>query len=113
LSWVPQLAALDRADVFVSHAGMNSIMESMHFGTPVVAIPHMPEQKIIADRLVSLGLGTRLDEADLSATLLREAVDRVAADAPTKARVAALQTELHTANGPTQAADYIENQARA
>ena len=49
--WVPQLAVLEHADAFVSHAGMNSVMEAMYFGTPVVAVPHMPEQRLVADRL--------------------------------------------------------------
>jgi MGT family glycosyltransferase len=108
MPWAPQLAALDRADVFVSHAGMNSVMESMYFGTPVVAIPHMPEQRIVADRLVELGLGTRLQEDELSPELLREAVNRVAGDAPTGARVGEMRNELRAVDGPSRATDYIE-----
>jgi MGT family glycosyltransferase len=112
MSWVPQLAALDRADVFVSHAGMNSVMESMYFGTPVVAIPHMPEQRIIADRLVELGLGARVDEGELTAHLLRDAVNHVAGDTGVRARVDSLRRELRAVDGPSRAADYIERCAR-
>lgn len=36
---VPQLEILARAAVFVSHAGMNSTMESLHAGVPMVLLP--------------------------------------------------------------------------
>src|SRR5699024_5084624 len=36
---VPQLAVLRRADVFVTHGGMNSVLESLHFGVPMVVLP--------------------------------------------------------------------------
>lgn len=108
MRWVPQLAVLERADVFVSHAGMNSVMESMYFGTPVVAIPHMPEQRITASRLAELGLGTRLEPADITAERLRAAVDGLAEDKGVRARVDALRDDMRALDGPSLAADYIE-----
>lgn len=36
---VPQLEVLERADLFVTHGGMNSVMESPYFGVPMVVIP--------------------------------------------------------------------------
>lgn len=113
MRWVPQLAVLERADVFVSHAGMNSVMEAMTFGTPVVAVPHMPEQRIIASRLEELGLGVHLPPADVTAEGLRDAVTALAADEQKCANVRALRDDLRGTDGPSLAADYIEARAKA
>ncbi|MET7641829.1 macrolide family glycosyltransferase [Streptomyces sp. NPDC005438] len=112
MDWVPQLSVLERADVFVSHAGMNSVIESLYFGTPVVAVPHMPEQRLVAARLVELGLGTHLPGTDVSAERLRSEVDRLAGDEETLRRVHALRDELREGGGPARAADYIESRIR-
>lgn len=106
--WVPQLTVLERADAFVSHAGMNSVMEAMYFGTPVVAVPHMPEQRLVAARLQELGLGAYLEPAEATGERLREAVDRVAAAEHTRAQVRALSETLRSTDGPVIAADYVE-----
>ncbi|MFI9363027.1 nucleotide disphospho-sugar-binding domain-containing protein [Kitasatospora sp. NPDC053057] len=76
----PQLAVLRRASAFVSHAGMNSVMEALTYGVGIVAVPRTPEQAANAGRLVELGLGERLDAATESAGALRAAIDRVASD---------------------------------
>jgi MGT family glycosyltransferase len=57
----PQLAVLRHADAFVTHAGMNSVLETLHYGVGMVTLPHTPEQSLNADRVEQLGLGTRLD----------------------------------------------------
>jgi UDP:flavonoid glycosyltransferase YjiC (YdhE family) len=44
-------------DVFITHAGMNSVNESICKGVPMILLPHTYEQKLIADRIVELGLG--------------------------------------------------------
>ncbi len=106
--WVPQLEVLERADAFVSHAGMNSVMEAMYFGTPVVAVPHTPEQRLIAARLQELGLGAHLPRGEVTGERLYEAVNRVSGDADTRARVRSLGEAMRAAGGPVAAADYVE-----
>lgn len=68
----PQVAVLRHADVFISHAGMNSTMEALAYGVPIVALPRTPEQEANADRVAELGLGERLRPGDdLSAAVNR------------------------------------------
>ncbi|MBB1158440.1 MULTISPECIES: macrolide family glycosyltransferase [Amycolatopsis] len=76
----PQLDVLRAATAFVSHAGMNSTLESLYFGVPLIAVPHMPEQEMTARQVEELGVGRRLDPALTTADLLRATVDQVAAD---------------------------------
>jgi MGT family glycosyltransferase len=41
---VPQLAVLERTAVFVTHGGMNSALEGLASGVPMVVIPQHAEQ---------------------------------------------------------------------
>ena len=104
----PQTAVLRRASAFVSHTGMNSTMESLFYGVPLVAVPQMPEQSINARRVEELGAGRRLDSARVDASSLRSAVDEVAADSSIRAAVEALQRAVRSYGGPAAAADALE-----
>lgn len=108
---VPQLDVLRRADVFVTHGGVNSVMEAMWHGVPLVAIPHTIEQLMFADRAAQLGLGVRLDPAGITAGALRAAVDSVAADPGYRARLAGISAAARQAGGYQRAADAIAQAA--
>ncbi|MBQ4610839.1 MAG: glucosyltransferase, partial [Clostridia bacterium] len=72
-SAVDQIAALQKADVFISHCGMNSASESLYFGVPLVMYPQTAEQGAVAERIRQLGAGLMLRGADPGA--VREAAD--------------------------------------
>jgi len=55
--YVPQQQLLYHVDIFITHAGMNSVNESICSGVPMILIPHTYEQKLIANRVENLGLG--------------------------------------------------------
>ncbi|GAA3837605.1 glycosyltransferase [Saccharothrix violaceirubra] len=82
---VPQVAVLRHASVFLSHAGMNSVLESLWHGVPLVTVPQIPEQRAVAARTAELGLGVVVDRptpealraAVASATVLRPAAEAV------------------------------------
>src|ERR1700712_18314 len=54
---VPQLAVLARAELFVTHGGMNSACESLVHGVPMVVYPQTADQPRVAARLEQLGAG--------------------------------------------------------
>lgn len=105
---VPQLDVLGAADLFVTHGGMNSVMESLYHGVPMVVVPQMNEQTANGLRVAELGLGEHLDKGEVTAETLREAVLRVADDTSTAVRVDALATEMRGVDGPVVAADAID-----
>jgi MGT family glycosyltransferase len=108
LRWVPQLKVLKHAQAFVSHAGMNSTMEALYFGVPVVAVPNTPEQLLIASRVAELGLGTWIPQAKADAESLRAAVTDLLADSAARHRIRSMRDKLRAAGGPGRAADLIE-----
>jgi UDP:flavonoid glycosyltransferase YjiC (YdhE family) len=60
LDYVDQLAALDEADVFVTHHGINSTHESIHAAVPMLSYPFFGDQPALARRCQDLGLAIAL-----------------------------------------------------
>jgi MGT family glycosyltransferase len=104
----PQLEVLARADVFLTHGGMNSTMESLYCGVPLIVLPHTREQEVTARRVVDLGLGIQLDEDTTTAEQLRHAVERVSREPSYTERIQAMQKELRAAGGYRRAADLLQ-----
>ena len=90
LAHAPQPAVLRHARVFVTHGGMNGLMEALAAGVPVVASPFTNEQANNARTAERLGLGLHLDRTNLDAPRLRAAVDRITDDPSFRARALAL-----------------------
>ena len=102
---VDQIAVLQKADVFVSHCGMNSVSESLYFGVPLVMLPQTTEQKGVAERVAQLGAGMKLKKSDVVSIL--EGVSRVLADGKYRERAAALAEGFRRCPGAGGAADKI------
>ncbi|MEU9254848.1 macrolide family glycosyltransferase [Streptomyces sp. NPDC048270] len=105
---VPQLEVLRHAKLFVTHGGMNSVMESLYNGVPMVVVPQMNEQKANALRVDELGLGRHLAKDDTTVESLRAAVAAVAGDSATTDRVERMGEAMRQVDGPAVAADAIE-----
>lgn len=107
-SWVPQLAILEQADAFVTHAGMGGSSEGLYTGVPMIAVPQAAEQFLNADRLVELGVARRIDTAEATAETLRSALTKLVADPEVTRRSALLRAEVRAEGGTHRAADLIE-----
>lgn len=79
-SRVPQTAVLDRADVFLTHAGMNSAQEAIRARVPMIVAPRARDQWFIARRLVESGVAVTLPHPATGPRGLREAATRLAGD---------------------------------
>ncbi|MCX4390019.1 hypothetical protein OG777_24250 [Micromonospora peucetia] len=101
-------AVLRHADVFVSHGGMNSVMESLLAVVPTVVVPERPEQKVNAARVAELGLGRRLTAGELSASALRDAATALLGDSPERAAVRGFRDRHLRGDGAIVAADAAE-----
>lgn len=105
---VPQLAVLRHASAFVTHAGMGSTMEALYHCVPIVAVPQVTEQVVVADRVEELGLGQSLGIGTPSAQELREAVEQLASDPAVQAQLTQMKAEIDSAGGAAVGADVIE-----
>lgn len=104
---VPQLEVLAKADVFVSHGGMNSTMEAMSYGVPVVAIPQMAEQAATGRRVHELKCGIHLPRQSVTADALKNAVSELRADQSYKSKGRVIGDAAREAGGFQQVAKTI------
>ena len=104
----PQLELLDRAALTITHAGMNTTMESLARGVPLVAIPITNDQPAVAARIAWTGAGLVVPPWRLTPKRLRAAVARVLAEPSFTANAARLQAAIARAGGVSKAADVVE-----
>lgn len=110
---VPQLAVLERARIFLTHGGLNSVHEGLWHGVPMVAVPQQIEQFYNAQAMQAAGAGLVLDAEikgrHVTAAELRSAVDQAeAGHAKFAAAAARLGATLRDGGGYVAAADRIE-----
>ena len=104
----PQLALLRRAALSITHAGLNTALESLSHGLPMVAIPITNDQPGVASRLEWLGVAEVVQPGKLSAARLRAAIETVLRDSRHRENALRRQEEIRNVNGPALAADIAE-----
>jgi MGT family glycosyltransferase len=96
---VPQVAALQHADVFVTHAGANSVHEGLFHGVPLVCMPRFGDQPENSRRVVAAGAGVMLPIVEISAARVGAAVSRVLGDASYAENARRLGQRLRSGGG--------------
>lgn len=109
--WLRHAEVLRHADVFITHAGMGSVMESLAHRVPMVLVPYHIDQRVTARRAAELRLGRMLLREDHVGTL-RAAVDEVAGDPQIAAAVAGMHRRIQEAGGARRGADVLESLMR-
>ncbi len=102
---VDQIAVLQKADVFLTHCGMNSVSEALYYGVPLVMLPQTAEQGGVAARAEQLGAGVRLAKTH-SAEILNT-VNRILEDASFKHSAEGISRGFRACTGARGAADKI------
>ena len=105
--WVPQEAVLAQADLVVCHGGMNSVLEPLAAGLPMVVMPLAFEQSAIAARLDYAGVARAVGWRS-SARRLAEAIAEARTSPGLRQRARAVRLEMDEAGGVRRAAGLIE-----
>lgn len=101
--YVPQLEVLEHTAVFVTHGGMNSVNEAIHYHVPMVVIPFDKDQPMVAKRLTELSAACALEQEHLTANQLRDTVNAVLANDTYRAGIEKIQESFQTAGGTEKA----------
>lgn len=109
---IPQIPLLAHADLFIGHGGMNSTMESLAHGVPLVVVPQIEEQAITAARVAEMQLGVYLKRQEVDAAALAHACAEVHQSSVIKANAIAFQREIAASGGAAAAAAYAVSFAR-
>ena len=105
-SSVDQIAVLQKADVFLTHCGMNSASEGLYFGVPLVMLPQTSEQSGVAVRAEQLGAGLRLRKTTPDA--IRAALEKAMDDPSYRENAEKIGASFRASGGAKAAADCIE-----
>lgn len=105
--WVPQPVVLARADLVVCHGGMNTVLEPLAAGLPLVVLPLAFEQSAIAARLEHAGVARALSWRS-SARRVAGAIDEVRTKPDYRERAGEARRAIGEAGGAARAADLIE-----
>jgi zeaxanthin glucosyltransferase len=99
LEYAPQLELLSSATLTITHAGLNTALESLSAGVPMVAIPVGNDQPGVAARLKAAGVAEILPFQKLRADRLRPLVNKVLNDKTYRERAQALGAEIRKVDG--------------
>src|SRR5229473_2383948 len=64
------------------------LSESLYHGVPLIVVPQMGEQEVVARQVEALGVGLCLAKRDVTADRLRQSVNRVLGDERFRAQAA-------------------------
>lgn len=106
--FAPQLDLIKRSSAVITHAGLNTVLESLSEGVPMVAIPQGNDQPGVAARLAARGAGIVLSRRTLTADKIEAAVTAVLHEDRYRRAAAGIQHELRQIDGPALAARIIE-----
>jgi len=108
----PQIQLLQRAALCITHAGLNTVLESLANGVPMVAIPIGYDQPGVAARIAHHRVGEFLNFENLSGEGLRQLIDQVLNDPRYREKAHWFQKVIAETRGLDIAADLIEKSIR-
>jgi zeaxanthin glucosyltransferase len=109
--YAPQLEILKLATLMITHGGMNTALECLTQGVPMVAIPITNDQPGVAARIAWSGAGICLPLKKLTTTKLRSAIESILEQPSYRDNARRLQTSIEQLGGVKLAADIIEKVA--
>jgi MGT family glycosyltransferase len=104
----PQIELLKRAALCITHAGLNTTLESLAQGVPMVAIPIAFDQPGVAARIAHHGVGEFMGIENLTAVGLSGLIETVLSDQAYRERCQYFRRLIAETRGLYVATDVIE-----
>jgi zeaxanthin glucosyltransferase len=99
VTYAPQLEIVKRAAVVITHAGLNTTLESLAEGVPLVCIPLGNDQPGVAARVAAREAGVVVPRRRLNAKRLRSAVRAVLKDEKYRCAAREMQAAILRVDG--------------
>jgi zeaxanthin glucosyltransferase len=104
----PQLRLLKRSVLCITHAGLNTVLESLTQGVPMVAIPVTNDQPGVAARIAYTKTGAILPIQELEVPKLRSLIDDVLSNREYAKNAQRLKRAIAMEDGLENAANVLE-----
>ena len=105
----PNTWACRRSALTISHGGLNTALESLARGVPMVVLPVTYDQPGVGARVEWVGVGRSIPVGRLTVDRLRDAVCIVLGNPAYRERAGQFRTSIEAADGLNRAADLIES----
>jgi zeaxanthin glucosyltransferase len=104
----PQLRLLAKAQLAITHAGLNTALECLAHGVPMLCIPVTNDQPGVAKRVEWIGAGRVVSPARVSPARLKKELRELLGDSKYGDVARKCQSQLSSMCGPAMAANVIE-----
>jgi len=109
VNYAPQLELIKRATLVITHAGLNTVLESLSEGVPLVCIPLGNDQPGVAARVKAHGAGVVVQPRRANAKRLRSAVRAVLDNDSYRIAARKIQSAIAEFDSLDRAADIVED----
>jgi MGT family glycosyltransferase len=108
VKYAPQLDLLQKAQLTITHAGLNTALESLSCGVPMVAIPIANDQPGVGARIAWTETGVVIPVKKATVPKLRKAVQTVLTRSKYRDNAQKMQAAMQKSGGVKLAADIVE-----
>src|SRR5262245_37902900 len=108
VAYAPQIELLKRSSLCITHAGLNTVLEALAFGVPLLAIPITNDQPGVAARIAHKEVGLVISQDNLSSSDLPALITHAVEDSTLRANAGQLSKSIFKTDGLGMAAGLIE-----
>jgi MGT family glycosyltransferase len=108
VSHAPQIEVLKRSSLCITHAGLNTALESVSNGVPMLALPITNDQPGVAARIAEKKIGVVLSPDHASPQNFVAAINHVLGDSAFRDNVQKIQKAIRRIDGLSIAAGILE-----
>ncbi len=111
-AFVPQRAVIGTASAVVTHGGLNTVLDALAAGVPLIVVPLAFEQGATAARVARTGAGLVIPRRQFTPVRVADALTALLDTPSYRERASALRNEIALAGGVDRAVALIERATR-
>jgi MGT family glycosyltransferase len=105
MDFVPQMALLEKAQLLITHGGVNTVLEALTQAVTMIVLPRGADQPAMAARVDHAGVGLCASFSRFKPKQLRKMVQRLLSDQSFRQRAKQLQQAMAATGGVARAAE--------
>lgn len=107
VKYAPQIEILKRSRICITHSGLNTVLESLSCGVPLIGVPFGNDQKGIASRIDRAQVGKIIDIKKLNSIQIKQIIIEELSSNKLLEKSKYFQKKIISSGGSQKAADLI------